>query len=74
MDRTVRGRPGAFRIAATVVLNPLWVTSTDDAEDTDSTGLGHLDHDIAALGKGKNRRLDAELLAEFGLHAGSPAG
>src|SRR5262249_29847887 len=42
---------------------------TDRAQHAESAGLADGDHDIAAVGKGEDRELDAKLIANGGVHA-----
>lgn len=41
----------------------------DGAEHTEAAGLAHGDDNIAAMGEGKDRQIDAELVTEGGMHA-----
>ena len=46
----------------------------DGAEHAEAAGLAHRDDDVAAVGEGEDRELDAELVAERGVHACSLMG
>ena len=40
----------------------------DGAEDADAAGVGHRGHDVAAVGEGEDGELDAESVADLGVH------
>ena len=46
----------------------------DRAEHAEAAGLAHRDDDVAAVGEGEDRELDAELVADRGAHVGSWCG
>jgi len=41
---------------------------THCAQDSEAAGLAHSDHDIAAVGKGKDWNIDSKALADFSTH------
>ena len=45
----------------------------DGAEHAEAAGLGDGGDDVAAVGEGEDRELDAELVAEGGVHGVSPS-
>ena len=46
----------------------------DGAEDADAAGVGDGGDDVAAVGEGEDGELDAEPVADLGVHGGSPVG
>ena len=46
----------------------------DRAEHAEPAGLAHGDDDVAAVGEREDRELDAELVADGGVHACSSVG
>ena len=44
----------------------------DGAEHAESAGVGHRRDDVAAMGEGEDRELDAEPVADLGVHGLSP--
>ena len=45
----------------------------DRAEHAEAAGLAHRDDDVTAVGEGEDRELDAELVADGGVHGCSLA-
>ena len=68
----------AVGLVADVLVDPLQLDlellgrEADGAEHAEAAGLGDGGHDVAAVGEGEDRELDAELVAEGGVHVVSP--
>ena len=68
----------AVRLAVDVLVDPgqldleLLGREGERAEDAEAAGLRDGGDDVAAVGEGEDGEFDAELVAEFGFHAGSP--
>ena len=66
----------AVGLVADVLVDPLELdlellgAEADGAEHAEAAGLADRDDDVAAVGEGEDRELDAESLAELGLHGG----
>jgi hypothetical protein len=62
-------------MVADVLVNPIELDlellrrEADGAEHAETTRLADSDHDIAAVGEGEDRELDAEFVAYRGVHA-----
>ena len=68
----------AVGLVADVVVDPLELdlellgAEADGAEHAEAAGLADGDDDVAAVGEGEDRELDAESLAKLGLHGRPP--
>ncbi|SLC86937.1 Uncharacterised protein [Mycobacteroides abscessus subsp. massiliense] len=70
----------AVRVIADVLVDPVQLDlellrgESDGAQDAEASGLTYRDDNIAAVGEGENRELDAELVADGGVHGHSSGG
>ena len=70
----------AVGVVADVLVDPLQLDlellgrEADGAEHAEAAGLAHRDHDVTAVGEGEDRELDAEVVADGRVHAGSFGG
>ena len=70
----------AVGVVADVLVDPVQLDlellgrEADGAEHAEAAGLADGDDDVAAVGEGEDRELDAELVAEGGVHACSSGG
>ena len=64
----------AVGVVADVLVDPVELdlellgAEADGAEHAEAAGLAHRDDDVAAVGEGEDRELDAELVAEWRAH------
>ena len=64
----------AIGVVTDVLVDPvqldfeLFGGESDGAQHAEATGLAHRDDDVPAVGEGENRELDAELVADRGVH------
>ena len=70
----------AVGVVADVLVDPVQLDlellrgEADRAEHAEAAGLAHGDDDVAAVGEREDRELDAELVADGGVHACSSVG